>query len=161
MRCSLRPSVHFIRLLVPILFPSVHFFVSLFLKQTQKLRWEKSSGEMECGSDLLFRAVTSQVPSTCWGLTSVFGMGTGGTPRPLPPQRVNIFTSRPDTLSLALAGVSQALPRALTTAYESLGDLSSSFLPWSSSNQLNQAFDRLVSSSYIHYCTSTDDLSTW
>ena len=116
---------------------------------------------MKCGSDLLSRAVSSQVPSACWGLTSVFGMGTGGTPRPLPPQRVNIFTSRSDTLSLALAGVSQALPRALTTAYESLGDLSSSFLPWSSSNQLNQAFDRLVSSSYIHYCTSTDDLSTW
>ena len=46
---------------------------------------------MECGSDLLSRAVTSQVPSTCWGLTTVFGMGTGGTLRPLPPQRVNIF----------------------------------------------------------------------
>ena len=26
---------------------------------------------------------------------------------------------------------------------------------------LNQALDLLVSSSYIHYCTSTDDLSTW
>ena len=26
---------------------------------------EKSSGERECGSDLLSRAVTSQVPSTC------------------------------------------------------------------------------------------------
>ena len=29
------------------------------------------------------------------------------------------------------------------------------------SNQLNQAIDLLVSSSCIHYCTSTDDLSTW
>ena len=37
---------------------------------------------MKCGSDLLSRAVSSQVPSACWGLTSVFGMGTGGTPRP-------------------------------------------------------------------------------
>ena len=29
------------------------------------------------------------------------------------------------------------------------------------SNRLNQAIDLLVSSSCIHYCTSTDDLSTW
>ena len=28
-------------------------------------------------------------------------------------------------------------------------------------NQLNQAIDLLVSSSCMHYCTSTDDLSTW
>ena len=50
---------------------------------------------MKCGSDLLSRAVSSQVPSACWGLTSVFGMGTGGTPRPLPPQRVNFVIGRP------------------------------------------------------------------
>ena len=54
-----------------------------------------ASGERECGSDLLSRAVSSQVPSACWGLTSVFGMGTGGTPRPLPPQRVNFVIGRP------------------------------------------------------------------
>ena len=38
-------SVHFIRLLVPILFPSVHFFVSLFLKQTQKNSAGKNPAE--------------------------------------------------------------------------------------------------------------------
>ena len=38
------------------------------------------------GSYLSFRAVASQVLSAYKGLTSVFGMGTGGTPRPLPPQ---------------------------------------------------------------------------
>ena len=38
------------------------------------------------GSDLLSRAVSSQVPSAHKGLTSVFGMGTGGSPSPLPPE---------------------------------------------------------------------------
>ena len=41
---------------------------------------------MECGSDLLSRAVSSQVPSALKGLTSVFGMGTGGTLSPLSPE---------------------------------------------------------------------------
>ena len=34
---------------------------------------------MESGDDLLFQAVTSQVPLTRRGLTAVIGMGTGGT----------------------------------------------------------------------------------
>ena len=38
------------------------------------------------GNDLLSRAVSSQVPSARGGLTSVFGMGTGGTLQPLPPE---------------------------------------------------------------------------
>ena len=37
---------------------------------------------MESGDVLLSRAVSSQVPSALKGLTSVFGMGTGGTPSP-------------------------------------------------------------------------------
>ena len=41
---------------------------------------------VESGSDLLSRAVSSQVPSARGGLTSVFGMGTGGTLQPLPPE---------------------------------------------------------------------------
>ena len=44
---------------------------------------------MDFGGDLLFRAVSSQVPSALKGLTSVFGMGTGGTPSPLPPKIVS------------------------------------------------------------------------
>ena len=44
---------------------------------------------MESGSDLLSRAVSSQVPSALKGLTSVFGMGTGVTPSLSPPERVN------------------------------------------------------------------------
>ena len=41
---------------------------------------------LESGNDLLFRAVSSQVPSALKGLTSVFGMGTGGTLSPLSPE---------------------------------------------------------------------------
>ena len=40
----------------------------------------------ESGDDLLSRAVSSQVPSACGGLTSVFGMGTGGTLQLLSPE---------------------------------------------------------------------------
>ena len=43
---------------------------------------------MESGSDLLSRAVSSQVPSALKGLTSVFGMGTGVTPSLSPPEWV-------------------------------------------------------------------------
>ena len=46
---------------------------------------------LESGGDLLFRAVSSQVPSALKGLTSVFGMGTGGTLSPLPPETVSLF----------------------------------------------------------------------
>ena len=70
---------------------------------------------MESGGDLLSRAVSSQVPSALKGLTSVFGMGTGGTPSPLPPE---IFFSRFGTsafLSLPASQPSALLrPRYLT-----------------------------------------------
>ena len=46
---------------------------------------------MESGGDLSSRAVSSQVLSALKGLTSVFGMGTGGTPSPLPPEIVSVF----------------------------------------------------------------------
>ena len=99
---------------------------------------------MDSGNVLLSRAVSSQVPSALKGLTSVFGMGTGGTPSPSSPEIVNFF-----------------FPRTLTTAQ--LFDLN--FLAFSPISlpdfACNQALDRLVSSSYIRYRTSTDDLSTW
>ena len=56
------------------------------LEQTRGLN-QKSGG------DLLSRAVTRQVPSAQEGLTTVFGMGTGVTPPPLPPE--NVFCCRP------------------------------------------------------------------
>ena len=42
-----------------------------------------SSAPLESGDDLLSRAVASQVPSARRGLTSVFGMGTGGSLLPV------------------------------------------------------------------------------
>ena len=49
--------------------------------------------QMESGSDLSSRAVSSQVLSALKGLTSVFGMGTGGTPSSLPPEMVSYVGS--------------------------------------------------------------------
>ena len=48
-------------------------------------------GLIESGDDLSSQAVASQVLSTREGLTSVFGMGTGGTPQPLSPENVFLF----------------------------------------------------------------------
>ena len=63
---------------------------------------------MGSGGDLLSRAVTSQVPSALKGLTSVFGMGTGGTPSSLPPEMVSIFES---PFILSLRSSLPAIPR--------------------------------------------------
>ena len=46
--------------------------------------------DKKSGSDLISRAVSSQVPSAQLSLTSVFGMGTGGSSMPLPPEMVYI-----------------------------------------------------------------------
>ena len=46
--------------------------------------------DKKSGSDLISRAVSSQVPSARLSLTSVFGMGTGGSSMPLPPEMVYI-----------------------------------------------------------------------
>ena len=63
---------------------------------------------MESGGDLLSRTVTSQVPSALKGLTSVFGMGTGGTPSSLPPEMVS-FVWKPFSF-LYCVSVSPGLP---------------------------------------------------
>ena len=44
------------------------------------------------GDDLIFRAVARQVSSALWSLTSVFGMGTGGTSMPLSPDYLGLCT---------------------------------------------------------------------
>ena len=77
---------------------------------------------MESGGDLLSRAVSSQVPSALKGLTSVFGMGTGGTPSPLPPEIVSSLFA---CSSLSLAHASRYQPvgrfRVANLAVYSLG----------------------------------------
>ena len=63
--------------------PRENVYFRLDKKKTQR---KLSLFLMESGSDLLSRAVSSQVPSALKGLTSVFGMGTGGTLSPLSPE---------------------------------------------------------------------------
>ena len=55
---------------------------------TKKRDIHVNVSQVESGGDLSSRAVSSQVLSALKGLTSVFGMGTGGTPSPLPPEIV-------------------------------------------------------------------------
>ena len=57
---------------------------------------------MESGSDLSSRAVSSQVLSALESLTSVFGMGTGGTSPSLPPEMVAILLLRLSLLAFIL-----------------------------------------------------------
>ena len=99
------------------------------------------------GNDLLSRAVSSQVPSALKGLTSVFGMGTGGTLSPLSPEfsRVTLRTlktAHPD-FSHPARPVSFNFPFGLTCL----------------NLLLDQVLDRLVSPSFKCYHSFTDDLS--
>ena len=131
---------------------------------------------MESGSDLLSRAVSSQVPSARGGLTSVFGMGTGDpsshshrkssvvsqsrffaspprscfrSPASVPPRSASA------SLSLRFRFLPAFLGHTLKTAHsESDLELQHPF------SFLDQALDRLVSASSIRYRTSTADLST-
>ena len=48
---------------------------------------------LDPGNFLLSQAVPSSVPSAFGGLTSVFGMGTGGSLSPLPPEILFSFLS--------------------------------------------------------------------
>ena len=68
---------------------------------------------MESGDDLSSRAVASQVLSALRSLTSVFGMGTGGTFSPLSPE-IQVVGSRGfASLSLALSSESLSYPQNL------------------------------------------------
>ena len=136
-----------------------------------------SSFHMGSGNVLLSRAVSSQVPSALKGLTSVFGMGTGGSLSPLSPefcqgsvQSAFLLTSAslihnrsfhlgepPHSLRVS------SIARTLKTAHPDLLILSTSFpiFPLVSLDflSLDQVLDRLVSPSSMRYRTSTGDLS--
>ena len=135
---------------------------------------EKRAGKrlfVGSGSDLLSRAVTSQVPSTHKGLTSVFGMGTGGSPSPLPPENDRVWNAALLPAASAFAPARQSaspahpenctpsLPTSRALQPISLRSLALFHVGLSSNLFLDQALDRLVSSSSKHYCSSTDDLS--
>ena len=69
---------------------------------------------MESGSVLLSRAVSSQVPSALKGLTSVFGMGTGGSLSLSPPE-----LSRVCTLKTAHPALKHLVPVTFLMAFGS------------------------------------------
>ena len=50
---------------------------------------------LEPGNDLLFRGVTTQVPSALEGLTTVFGMETGVSPPLSSPEHFYAFILKP------------------------------------------------------------------
>ena len=124
---------------------------------------------MESGDAIISRAVASQVPSARGGLTSVFGMGTGGTLQPLSPEivmrRLRLLCSR----SLALPSL-----RTLKTTQECnltqrfLSALR--FLPLRFGSPVPpllffalflRSSPRPISISKLpHYCAFTADLST-
>ena len=89
------------------------------------------------GSDLLSRGPSAQVPSALAGLTSVFGMGTGGTLPPWPPK---LFECR------ALSFPS-ALEHSIASTIIAVFQI--------------KALDLLVPVSFTHRCASTSGLSTW
>ena len=129
---------------------------------------------VESGNVLLSRAVSSQVPSALKGLTSVFGMGTGGSLSPLSPEccqgSVQSFVFLVSDLSFCnqifLLGDSphmRSCYAALTLKTAHPDFLPScnqpANFPFGLSQFLDQVLDRLVSPSSIRYRTSTGDLS--
>ena len=90
---------------------------------------------MGSGNVLLSRAVSSQVPSALKGLTSVFGMGTGGTLSPLPPEFLQVSSYPENRTSRFLSSCEKPI--------------SFQFSLWSHSDLLlDQVLDRLVSASF-------------
>ena len=83
--------------------------------ETQKTPRTFCSRELGSGSDLLSRAVSSQVPSALRGLTSVFGMGTGVTLSSLPPEIVNLFLSDSSRFPCFCQAFSSALFRSFSS----------------------------------------------
>ena len=103
---------------------------------------------MGTGSYLSSRAVASQVLSAYKGLTSVFGMGTGGTSLPSPPETLKGTFSHPQNLILLISS------RLRLSGYRI------AFLNFLRLSLLDQALDLLVPASYTHRCASTASLST-
>ena len=103
---------------------------------------------MESGNDLLSRAVSSQVPSTLKGLTSVFGMGTGGTPSLLSPEIVSPFGLQ---VSKRLPKVTSILPSRYSFRF-ALRSSPSLSLKFPASRFLLRAACSFVSYSYRSAC---------
>ena len=144
-----------------------------------------ANGEQDCGgrsvSVLLFQALFSAESSPAFSGSSLssgfaFALPSFGLafarPRtllllaPLPFVRFAspsfLFPGFPVLRFLPLSRLSAVFSPSCTlaTVYE-IRDHSLVISIGLCQNRLNQAIDLLVSSSCMHYCTSTDDLSTW
>ena len=113
----------------------------------KKAQLKLSFFHMESGSVLLSRAVSSQVPSALKGLTSVFGMGTGGTLSPLSPE----FSRIPSYPENRTSRFPSSCEKPIFSIFPLVSLDSQIFL--------DQVLDRLVSASFICYHTFTADLS--
>ena len=148
--------------------------------------FRSSRSLVDPGNFLLSQAVPSSVPSAFGGLTSVFGMGTGGalqlsSPETFPPGAPSRFpyaslrsplprralsasvAPSPRTFKTAQVRVDQqtfTLLR-LSLAFPRAPSASAAFtLALARSSSSDQALDRLVSPSSTPHSASTDDLST-
>ena len=127
----------------------IKFCMTIFANSYRK-KWQKRkqlnqqglivSCILESGSVLSSQLVSKRVLSALKGLTSVFGMGTGGSPSLWPPEIFIYLSSFPH-------------PHYCISTF-----LCYSFAPAHAS--LDQALDRLVPVSSMHCCTSTPGLST-
>ena len=135
--------------------------------------FRSSRSPLDPGNFLLSQAVPSSVPSAFGGLTSVFGMGTGGAlqlsspetfrreaslslPLPAPSK---LHSNRVDPQTFTLPNL-PSLPFALSTASALYRFLRFLRLLLDGFPFSDQALDRLVSPSSTPHSASTDDLST-
>ena len=132
---------------------------------------------MESGNVLLSQVVSNQVPSALKGLTSVFGMGTGGSLSPLSPENCEglvqsfvFLVSAPSLHNRSFhlgdfPHISRfifycAYPENRTSRLLTSRITSFPIFPLVSTQFfLDQVLDRLVSSSSKCYHSFTDDLS--
>ena len=146
--------------------------------------FRSSRSPLDPGNFLLSQAVPSSVPSAFGGLTSVFGMGTGGALQLSSPETfpgaLSRFLSASLRSSLPLRALSAFLappPRTFKTAqvrvdqqtftllrlslaFPRAPSASAAFTLAPARSSSDQALDRLVSPSSTPHSASTDDLST-
>ena len=117
----------------------------IWAEKKHPIVYSQQNAFMESGDVLISRAVASQVPSALRGLTSVFGMGTGGSLSLLSPE--TLFGCSPH-------------PHNCTSNDSQSDRFFFQLISFSLGLALNQALDRLVSSTLTRYRASSYDLST-
>ena len=112
----------------------------------QRAIFADSHKTVSSGNYLLSQAVARQVSSTLRSLTSVFGMGTGGSSLLSSP---DFFEVIPSKLNNTTSDFYKPIFQFVCLTLNSFHSLT-----------CGQALGLLVSVSSIHYCTYTSDLST-